>query len=113
MLTETQFMYMAVPAIVAVGGGVLAMLWRPDAVTRSLIQHVAAGVVLAALAVELLPEISREHAPPWVIIVTFAAGRLFMYGLKLWTERLEHQDRLKAEAAHANGQAWRRRCRWA
>lgn len=105
MLTQTQFMYMAVPAIVAVGGGILAMVWRPDAVTRSLIQHFAAGVVLAALAVELLPEISREHAPPWVTIAAFAAGSLFMYGLKLWTARLEHQDELKAEAAHASGQA--------
>ena len=105
MLTQTQFMYMAVPAIVAVGGGILAMVWRPDAVTRSLIQHFAAGVVLAALAVELLPEISREHAPPWVTIAAFAAGSLFMYGLKLWTARLEHQDELKAEAAHASGRA--------
>ena len=58
---------------------------------RSLIQHFAAGVVLAALAVELLPEIGREHAPGLVIASSFALGSLFMYGLKLWTIRLEHQ----------------------
>jgi ZIP family zinc transporter len=56
-----------------------------------LIQHFAAGVVLAALAVELLPEIGREHAPALVLIGSFALGSLFMYGLKLWTMRLEHQ----------------------
>jgi ZIP family zinc transporter len=50
-----------------------------------LIQHFAAGVVLAALAVELLPEIGREHAPGLVLIGSFAMGSLFMYALKLWT----------------------------
>ncbi len=58
---------------------------------RSLIQHFAAGVVLAALAVELLPDIGREHAPGLVLAGAFALGSLFMYGLKLWTARLEHQ----------------------
>ena len=86
---------MAVPAVVALSGGVMAALWSPSHQARSLIQHFAAGVVLAALAVELLPEIGREEAPGLVLVGAFALGSLFMYGLKLWTMRLEHQ----AEAA--------------
>jgi ZIP family zinc transporter len=82
---------MAIPALVALGGGILASAWKPSHQTRSLIQHFAAGVVLAALAVELLPEIEREHAPGLVLAGSFALGSLFMYGLKLWTLRLEHQ----------------------
>ena len=82
---------MLVPALVALLGGILASVWKPSHNTRSLIQHFAAGVVLAALAVELLPEIGREHAPGLVIAGSFALGSLFMYGLKLWTIRLEHQ----------------------
>lgn len=82
---------MAIPATVALGGGVLAAVWSPSHQARSLIQHFAAGVVLAALAVELLPEIGREHAPALVLIGAFALGSLFMYGLKLWTLRIEHQ----------------------
>lgn len=85
---------MAIPALVALGGGILASVWSPGHQTRSLIQHFAAGVVLAALAVELLPEIGREHAPGWVLAGSFALGSLFMYGLKLWTMRLEHQASL-------------------
>lgn len=77
----------------------MASLWSPSHQTRSLIQHFAAGVVLAALAVELLPEIGREHAPGWVLIGSFALGSLFMYGLKLWTMRMEHQ----AAAAGVDG----------
>ncbi len=82
---------MAIPALVALGGGILASAWKPSHQTRSLIQHFAAGVVLAALAVELLPEIEREHAPGLVLAGSFALGSLFMFGLKLWTLRLEHQ----------------------
>ena len=85
-----NFLIMLIPALVALGGGVLAAVWTPSHNTRSLIQHFAAGVVLAALAVELLPEIEREHAPSWVLIGSFALGSLFMYGLKLWTIKLEH-----------------------
>ncbi len=82
---------MSIPALVALFGGILASVWSPDRHTRSLIQHFAAGVVLAALAVELLPEIGREHAPGLVIAGAFALGSLFMYGLKLWTLHLEHK----------------------
>lgn len=90
---------MAIPALVALFGGILASLWSPGQQTRSLIQHFAAGVVLAALAVELLPEIEREHAPGLILIGSFALGSLFMYSLKLWTIRLEHH----AEATESTG----------
>ncbi|MDD2721553.1 MAG: transporter [Gallionella sp.] len=92
-----DLLIMSIPALVALGGGFLASFWKPDHQTRSLIQHFAAGVVLAALAVELLPEISREHAPGPVLIGAFALGSLFMYGLKLWSMHLEHE----AEASGA------------
>lgn len=95
-MNQHDFLLMLVPAVVALVGGVLASLWRPGSQMRSMIQHFAAGVVLAALAVELLPEISREHAPGPVLIAAFALGSACMYGLKLWTMHLEHQ-------AHAAG----------
>jgi ZIP family zinc transporter len=85
---------MAIPALVALGGGVLASVWNPNHQTRSLIQHFAAGVVLAALAVELLPDIERENAPGIILAGCFALGSLFMYGLKLWTMRIERQAAL-------------------
>jgi ZIP family zinc transporter len=86
-----NFLIMLIPAVVALSGGVLAAVWSPSHQMRSLIQHFAAGVVLAALAVELLPEIEREHAPALVLAGSFALGSLFMYGLKLWTLRMEHR----------------------
>lgn len=88
-MTSRNLLLMSVPAVVALGGGVLAALWHPGHKARSLIQHFAAGVVLAAIAVELLPEIEREHAPGLVLAGSFALGCLFMFGLKVFTERLE------------------------
>lgn len=88
-MNEHAFFLMAIPATVVVAGGALAAVWKPSHAVRSLIQHFAAGVILAALAVELLPEIGREHATKPVVLGSFAAGSLFMYLLKLWTEHLE------------------------
>jgi ZIP family zinc transporter len=102
-MSTSQLLIMAVPALVALGGGILASFWNPNLQMRSLIQHFAAGVVLAALAVELLPEIGREHAPGLVLISAFALGSLFMYGLKLWTIRLEHQAVAKAATGLGTG----------
>lgn len=86
---QSEYLIMLIPALVAVAGGFLSLVWHPSHQMRSLIQHFAAGVVLAALAVELLPEIGREHAQPWVLIAAFAAGSLFMFGMKLLTDKLE------------------------
>src|SRR5512139_2188573 len=88
-MTSNALLIMAIPAGVAVSGGALAALWKPSHQVRSLIQHFAAGVILAALAVELLPDIGKEHATKEVVLSAFAAGSLFMYLLKLWTEQLE------------------------
>jgi ZIP family zinc transporter len=96
------FLMMLVPALVAVAGGFLAMAWKPGPQARSLIQHFAAGVVLAALTVELLPEVAREHASAVVVIGAFALGSLFMYGLKLWTMRLEHRAAAKSDVTAAS-----------
>ncbi len=98
-MTTHDFLIMAIPAVVALLGGVLAAVWTPNHPARSLIQHFAAGVVLAALAGELLPEIEREHAPRLVLIACFALGSLFMYAIKLWTLQMEHRATLSGAAA--------------
>jgi zinc transporter, ZIP family len=83
---------MAIPAAVALAGGLLAAYWNPSRSARSLIQHFAAGVILAALAVEVFPEIGRGHIPAWVLVTSFALGSLFMYALKVWTTRMEAHE---------------------
>jgi ZIP family zinc transporter len=84
-----NLLIMFIPAVVSVLGGLLAMRWQPDRYQRSLIQHFTAGVVLAVLAVEVLPEIGREKVQPLILITAFALGSFFMYALRVWTESLE------------------------
>jgi ZIP family zinc transporter len=98
-MNSHALLIMAIPAVVAVSGGALAALWKPSHEVRSLIQHFAAGVILAALAVELLPDIAKEHATKLVVLGAFAAGSLFMYALKLGTERLESRGEGAARGA--------------
>lgn len=86
---NNMYLSMLIPAVVSVFGGLLAVVWHPSHHTRSLIQHFAAGVVLAALAVEVLPELGREHAPSWILIGSFTIGGLVMYAMKLWSIRME------------------------
>lgn len=77
------------PAAVALPGGVLAAVWRPSNGARSLIQHFAAGLVLAALAVEL-PflglSLTSETTGGWRIIAFSAAALLSLVTEELLVE---------------------------
>lgn len=89
--------FASVPAGAVVVGGIVAALRVPSAAVRSAVQHLAAGVLLAALAVELLPEILHRRLP-WVTLCGFALGVAAMLGLKALSVRLEGwaDDRLPA-----------------
>ena len=74
-------------AAMAIGGGVAAFR-PPKARLSSAIQHFAAGVVFAALAVEVLPDVVHRDAP-FAAAAGFAAGVALMLGLRTFARRLE------------------------
>ncbi len=69
-------------------GGAIAAFRSPGPTLRSMIQHFAAGVVFSVAAVELLPDVVREHTPVEVGL-SFAAGVALMLGLRAAAERAE------------------------
>ncbi|WP_428418610.1 ZIP family metal transporter [Methylibium sp.] len=71
-------------------GGAVATYKIPSPKVRSLVQHFAAGVVMAVVAGELLPEMTREHRPLGVLI-GFVLGVALMLGIKALTERIERR----------------------
>lgn len=73
------------PALALVVGGTVAVVRPPTASTRSWLQHLAAGVVFAAVAGELLPQELEEHRP-LPIVLGFAAGVALMLGVRRLTE---------------------------
>ena len=77
--------FVLIPAAATLLGGVVAAFRPPGARLQSVIQHFAAGVVFAAVAGELLPELMHEAAP-LPTILGFALGVGLMLGVKRLTE---------------------------
>ena len=84
--------YITIATGAGVLGGVLAFLWVPGAKARSAVQHFAAGVVIAAVASELIPEVERIGTVLG-ILGGFAAGGLSMIGLKWIVLKFEKAER--------------------
>jgi ZIP family zinc transporter len=83
-------MFAAVPAAAVVLGGVVAAV-RTGPKVQSAVQHVAAGVLFAALATELLPDVIHRRLP-WVTLGGFALGVVAMLLLKALAKRLEERE---------------------
>jgi ZIP family zinc transporter len=83
--------YSIMPALLMIVGGGITSFYQPSRSLTSATQHVAAGVVFAAVAKELLPEISVNHAP-LSLAVGFSLGVLGMLLLKGLTGKLEERE---------------------
>lgn len=84
-------MFAAVPAAAVVLGGVVAAVRTPGPKVQSAVQHIAAGVLFAALATELLPDVIHRRLP-WVTLGGFALGVVAMLLLKALAKRLEERE---------------------
>ncbi|MGI9253645.1 MAG: ZIP family metal transporter [Thermomicrobiales bacterium] len=70
-----------IPVVATMAGGFLSSVLDLGPKTRSGVQHFASGVIFAAVAGELLPELSHTHAPVWILI-GFLAGVALMLGIQ-------------------------------
>jgi ZIP family zinc transporter len=82
--------YSLLPVIAAILGAVIATLRSPGPGMRSALQHFAAGVVFAVVAVELMPDIIRKHKP-LPVIIGFTLGIGIMLGIRSLTRRAEEK----------------------
>ena len=69
--------FVAVPVGTSIAGSVVAANKPAGPKVRSIVQHVAAGLVFAAASLELLPDLVREHSKTGTVI-GFVAGVTFM-----------------------------------
>lgn len=79
-----------IPVTATIIGAAVAAWWPLPERMRSVVQHFAAGVVMAAVAGELLPEMTKEHQAVGVV-VGFILGVGVMMGVKIVAERLEER----------------------
>lgn len=94
-MTSTYYL-MALPAVVMLLGGILTFYWHPNKAFIAMVQHLAAGIILAALMIEVFPEMRRTDMAQWILIVAFVAGALFMYGVKMLGAYLERGNEARA-----------------
>lgn len=92
MTTLRDIMSIALyPALAILAGGALS-LWRaPGPRLSSGIQHFTAGVLFAALATELLPDVVHRRQP-WITLAGFSLGVAAMLVLKRLTEKFAQKD---------------------
>lgn len=76
------------PVLAAAVGSTAAAVRRPSPKVTSGVQHLAAGVVFAAVSTELLPDLLADgHLP--VVIVGFSVGVALLLALAAWGRRQE------------------------
>lgn len=80
--------FASIPAAAVVVGGAVAAVRPPSPTVTSGVQHVAAGVLFAALATELLPDVVHRRLP-WVTLTGFSLGVIAMLLLKALAQRIE------------------------
>lgn len=91
-LFEKILLFSAIPVITMISGGIIAIIRKPSGNVRSLILHFAAGVVFSVVAVELLPDIVKTHAPI-PLVIGFTVGFLTMVGIRKLTEEKEGEKK--------------------
>lgn len=79
--------YILVPSLASLGGGLFAVYAGWGSGPRAAVQLFTGGVIFAAVAVELLPQLSDQR--PSLVAAGFAAGTAVMLSVKLATERAE------------------------
>lgn len=80
--------YTVFPLIAVLVGAIVAVLRPPGPALSSAIQHLAAGVVFAAAAAEILPQVVHGGSPT-ATLIGGAAGVVAMLSLKTLEERFE------------------------
>lgn len=73
--------FATIPAVAIIIGAFVAVMRTPSARTQSMVQHFAAGVVFAAVAGEVLPDLRDAHAPV-ATVIGFAIGVALMLLVK-------------------------------
>jgi len=80
-MVVAAWVYTLIPAAAAIGGAVVAVNARPGPIVVSAIQHFAAGVVFAAAAGEILPDVMHRGSP-WATVIGGAIGVIVMLLVK-------------------------------
>ncbi|WP_413503758.1 transporter [Serratia grimesii] len=80
-------LYTLFPAAATVVGAAVALYRRPGDATMRIIHHFTAGIVFAAAATEILPDLKQQS--PWAVLLGGTAGVLLMLLVRRLGERAQ------------------------
>ena len=87
-IIEKIILFALIPVFTMITGGIIAAYRKPGGSLRSFILHFAAGVVFSVVAVEILPDVMKNHQPLQVII-GFTLGVIAMLAIRKFSEKKE------------------------
>lgn len=85
------YLYALIPVVSILIGGLTGLFTTPNGAFRSAVLHFAGGVVFSVVAVELLPDIIKNHKPLEVGI-GFGLGIITMVLVKYFAEKIESKE---------------------
>ena len=95
------FAWSLLPVAATLCAILVALTRRPGARARSALQHLAAGIVFAAVATEIVPEM-LEGGYVLAVALGFSAGVLLMFGVRVASDTMSGAGRAAADGS-ANG----------
>lgn len=85
-----------IPMAAAIIAAAIASLYKPSSIVRSVTQHIAAGVVVAAVALELGPDLLKRHESISTA-VGFSIGVIVLLIIRSLTEKSSENEKPGAQ----------------
>lgn len=94
-MSYLEFIFLILPGLALIFGGLCAFVYEPSKKIESAVQHLAAGIVLAVVAVELTPYLMHDvHRV--AVGVGFVVGVLLMFFVEWFSDRMQHETQKTA-----------------
>lgn len=89
---QHTMVWIVVPAIAVLIPGLLTLFVRPGPRLTSAMQHLAAGLIMAAVAVELVPETLKDVDSKWPAIAGYVAGLVMVFVIRQVSRRMDEDS---------------------
>lgn len=90
--TTSSALWIFMPAVTALVFGLLTLLVRPGPRLTSALQHLAAGLIVSAVAVELLPESIGGGQSILYAVAGYVVGLIIVFGIRVGSKRINEDS---------------------
>ena len=89
---QHTIVWIVVPAIAVLIPGLLTLFMRPGPRLTSAMQHLAAGLIMAAVTVELVPETLKDVDSTWPAIAGYVAGLVMVFAIRQLSRQMDEDS---------------------